>query len=146
MLDEEKNSDNIPSARLAAGAEIARLIDEKYSSRKEFAGKIDLTEKKLSDLVHGRKKMDASLAKKLSEEFDIAPKYFLDLEQTFREKEKSSTKLAEDNADLGDEENTPSVHSQSVPLEKFTFSGVTMELVAGTSPERIKALADIFRQ
>lgn len=146
MLDEEKNSNNVPSARLAAGAEIARLIDEKYSSRKEFAGKIDLTEKKLSDLVHGRKKMDASLAKKLSEEFDIAPKYFLDLEQTCREKEKSSTKLAEDNADLGDEESTHSVHSQSVPLEKFTFSGVTMELVAGTSPERVKALADIFRQ
>lgn len=146
MLDEENNSDGISSARLAAGSEVARLIDEEYSSRKEFARKIDLTEKKLSDLVHGRKKMDASLAKKLSEEFGTTARYFLDLEATFREKEVASSKSAEPNSDVIDDKNADNGRSQLVALEKFTFNGVTMELVAGTSPERIKALAEIFRQ
>lgn len=146
MLDEGKNSDNIPSARLAAGAAVARLIDEKYSSRKEFAAKIELTEKKLSDLVHGRKKMDASLAKKLSEEFETSVKYFLDLEQNLRQEERASSKLADVDANVAVEKNANSVLPQPVALEKFTFNGVTMELVAGTPPERIKALVDIFQR
>jgi plasmid maintenance system antidote protein VapI len=60
MSQEGKKTKPVPPGRILAGAEVARLIDLKFPTRNEFAYKAGLDPKKVSDLVNGRKKMDAN--------------------------------------------------------------------------------------
>lgn len=66
MSHEGKKTKPVPPGRILAGAEVARLIDLKFPTRNEFAYKAGLDPKKVSDLVNGRKKMDANIASQLA--------------------------------------------------------------------------------
>lgn len=147
MHDEGMITDGPPPARIAAGSEIARLIDQKFSSRKEFATKIGITDKKVSDLVHGRKKMDADLAKRLADCFDLQPDFFWNLEEEYdaeiaESRSRESKGVGKNGSATGSLLEHP--HNARLPLERFSVGDRSMELVAGTSTERIRELVDIF--
>jgi plasmid maintenance system antidote protein VapI len=147
MLDEGKKSGGLPPARVAAGAQIARLIDEKFATRMEFADAIGIPDKKVSDLVNGRKKMDAKLANSLAGCFELQPSFFWDLEKNFEEEfAKDAPANGQNDRDIVDgvSQKITKQHLASQPLERFIVGDRVMELTAGTPPERVKALADIF--
>jgi len=144
MLDEGKKSGGLPPARVAAGAQIARLIDEKFDTRMKFADAIGIPDKKVSDLVKGRKKMDAKLANSLAGCFELQPSFFWDLEKNFEEElAKDASSSGQNDKDIVD---GVSQKITKQPLERFIVGDRVMELIAGTPPERVKALADIFFQ
>lgn len=84
MSHSDKKLNRSNPARIAAGAEIARLTDENYSNRKKLAEDCGIKIRTFYDLLAGRKKVDADLAKRLAPALEVDRQYLLGLETRFR--------------------------------------------------------------
>jgi plasmid maintenance system antidote protein VapI len=93
----DKNSNRSNPARTAAGREVARLTDENYSNRKKLAEECGIKVRTFYDLLAGRKRLDADLAKQLAPALGVERQYLLGLEAEFRENAETS-KQADNNS------------------------------------------------
>ncbi|MEP3847446.1 MAG: hypothetical protein ABJM43_19040 [Paracoccaceae bacterium] len=80
---EKVERNTISAARKSAGARIGELIDEVFATRKAFCEVSNISPKKLSDIVHGRKRIDAELVEVFSKFLNKDKDYFINLEKEF---------------------------------------------------------------
>ena len=147
MSHEGKKTKPVPPGRILAGAEVARLIDLKFPTRNEFAYKAGLDPKKVSDLVNGRKKMDANIASQLAKLLEKDEAFFWHL---FAEDAHSQSNSPE--APINDrvDQNTVNSHSRLIAeaearnMIRFVAEGRALELPLDTPAERVRVLSDIF--
>lgn len=133
MSDDAKKK-RILEARKNAGAEVATLIDAKFKKRGAFAYEIGVTEKTLSDIVNGRKKIDTEISQKLSSVLQKPESYFLEL---YNEKINIISKSEPNTDDYVEKENN------GQPI-KFTKGDRTVELPEDSSPDLIEKLFTEF--
>lgn len=80
---ESAEGNKVSAARKLAGTKIGELIDEIFATRKAFCDVSGISPKKLSDVVHGRKRIDAELAEIFAKLLNKDKEFFFNLEKDF---------------------------------------------------------------
>lgn len=68
------------------GATIREQLDDRGMSRKEFAARMDMPEKKIIDLLDGEVRLTSDIAQRLETVLGIPAEFWINLEAIYRDK------------------------------------------------------------